>query len=138
MKSLLRSEPLNAIALGSSVHNILYCFSQWLRKSISSFHYDIGGQTPASFFLAPNSAFDINIVNRAGMTYRFKTGPFFGGQVKEAKGDSRFLSHDDSQIVRLLVYKIQREERTGFNTDSLSISLWVHNQGMQLALIEPT
>lgn len=33
--------------------------------------------------------------------------------LKEKKGDPRFLFHDDSQIVRLLVWKIERQEQPG-------------------------
>jgi Holliday junction resolvase RusA-like endonuclease len=33
--------------------------------------------------------------------------------LKEKKGDPRFLFHDDSQIVKLLVWKIERQEQPG-------------------------
>lgn len=57
--------------------------------------------------------------------------------LKEKEGDSRFLFHDDFQIARLLIWKIQREEQPGYNTDSLSISFRVHDDKKQMVLIRP-
>jgi len=38
-----------------------------------------------------------------------------------------FLFYDDSQVVRLLVYKIPREEDEMYDTDSLQISFRIHD-----------
>lgn len=57
--------------------------------------------------------------------------------LKEQEGDSRFLFHDDCQIVRLLVWKIQEEKLQGYNTDSLTISFRVHDGKKQMILVEP-
>lgn len=57
--------------------------------------------------------------------------------LKKRAGDSSFLFHDDYQIVRLLVWKIQSEKRPMYNTDSLSISFRVHDNKKQMILIEP-
>ncbi len=57
--------------------------------------------------------------------------------LKKRAGDSSFLFHDDYQIVRLLIWKIQSEKRPMYNTDSLSISFRVHNDKKQMILIEP-
>lgn len=57
--------------------------------------------------------------------------------LKKRAGDSSFLFHDDYQIVRLLIWKIQSEKRPMYNTDSLSISFRVHNNKKQMILIEP-
>ena len=58
--------------------------------------------------------------------------------LKESDGDSRFLFHDDRQVVRILVWKIQREERAEYNTDSLTISFRVHDDRRQMVLVEPS
>lgn len=57
--------------------------------------------------------------------------------LKKRAGDSSFLFHDDCQIVRLLIWKIQSKKRPMYNTDSLSISFRVHNDKKQMILIEP-
>ncbi len=57
--------------------------------------------------------------------------------LKKRAGDSSFLFHDDYQVVRLLIWKIQSEKRPMYNTDSLSISFRVHNNKKQMILIEP-
>ena len=57
--------------------------------------------------------------------------------LKERVEDPRFLFHDDCQIVRLLVWKIQEERLPGYDTDSLAISFRVHNSRKQMILIEP-
>ena len=57
--------------------------------------------------------------------------------LKEKEGDSRFLFHDDCQIVRLLVWKIQEEKLQGYNTDSLTISFRVHDGKKQMTLVGP-
>lgn len=56
--------------------------------------------------------------------------------LKEKEGDPCFLFRDDSQIARLLVWKIEREEQPGWNTDSLTISFRVHDDKKQMALVE--
>lgn len=56
--------------------------------------------------------------------------------LKEKAGDPCFLFRDDSQIARLLVWKIEREEQPGWNTDSLTISFRVHDDKKQMALVE--
>ena len=57
--------------------------------------------------------------------------------LKKRAGDSSFLFHDDYQIVRLLIWKIQSEKRPMYNTDSLSISFRVHDNKKQMILIGP-
>jgi len=57
--------------------------------------------------------------------------------LKKRAGESSFLFHDDYQVVRLLIWKIQSEKRPMYNTDSLSISFRVHNNKKQMILIEP-
>lgn len=56
--------------------------------------------------------------------------------LKEKEGDPCFLFRDDAQIARLLVWKIEREEQPGWNTDSLTISFRVHDDKKQMALVE--
>ena len=58
--------------------------------------------------------------------------------LKESDRDSRFLFHDDRQVVRILVWKLQREERAGYNTDSITISFRVHDDRRQMVLVEPS
>ena len=57
--------------------------------------------------------------------------------LKKSDGDPRFLFHDDRQVVRLLVWKLQEEECTGYNTDSLTISFRIHDDRKQMVLVEP-
>ena len=57
--------------------------------------------------------------------------------LKEAPGDVRFLFHKDSQIVRLLVWKIQQQEDPDFNTDTIGISFRVHDPDKQMILERP-
>lgn len=57
--------------------------------------------------------------------------------LKKKSGDPLFLFHDDSQIVRLLVWKIERQEQPGWNTDSLTISFRIHDDKKQMVLVEP-
>jgi Holliday junction resolvase RusA-like endonuclease len=57
--------------------------------------------------------------------------------LKKKEGDPRFLFHDDSQIVRLIVWKIKRQEQEGWNTDSLTISFRIHDDKKQMVLVEP-
>ena len=57
--------------------------------------------------------------------------------LKKSDGDSRFLFYDDCQIVRLLVWKLQEEEHTEYNTDSLTMSFRIHDDRKQMILVEP-
>ena len=54
--------------------------------------------------------------------------------LKKVKGDSRFLFHDDKQVLRLLVYKQVASKLPGYNTDSISISCRIHNPNKQMIL----
>ena len=58
--------------------------------------------------------------------------------LKEEKGDSRFLFHDDNQIIRLLLYKLKSENLPGHNTDSITISFRIHDSSKQMLLIDPS
>ena len=55
--------------------------------------------------------------------------------LKKRKGDDRFLLNDDSQIVRLLVWKILRVENSLYHTDSYDISFRVHDSNKPMELI---
>lgn len=57
--------------------------------------------------------------------------------LKQRKGDERFLFDDDSQIIRMLVWKILRKEDNQWDTDSYDISFRVHDGNKQMNLIEP-
>jgi len=57
--------------------------------------------------------------------------------LKKSDEDPRFLFYDDSQVVRLLVWKLQEEEYAGYNTDSLTISFRIHDDRKQMVLVEP-
>ena len=59
--------------------------------------------------------------------------------MKEQKGsnDKGFLFRDDSQIVRLLVYKMESEEEPGWKTSSMDISFRVHDSNRQMVLVQP-
>ena len=57
--------------------------------------------------------------------------------LKKRKGDDRFLLNDDSQIVRLLVWKILRVEDQLYHTDSYDISFRVHDRNKPMKLIQP-
>ena len=48
-----------------------------------------------------------------------------------------FLFNDDSQIVRLLIYKMLRKEDKIYDTDSLTISFRKHDPYKQMILTEP-
>ena len=58
--------------------------------------------------------------------------------LKKKEGDSRFLFHDDNQVIRLLVYKLKSEDVTGHITDSLTVSFRVHDPDKQMLLIDPS
>ena len=57
--------------------------------------------------------------------------------LKQRKGDERFLFNDDSQIIRMLVWKILRKEDPQWDTDSFDISFRTHDGNKQMNLIEP-
>ena len=56
-------------------NNILYCLSQWLRQNPSLASH-IGGQTPASFYLAPNLAVRYGFIRLGGVpSYLIRVWP---------------------------------------------------------------
>jgi len=57
--------------------------------------------------------------------------------LQKQKGDERFLFDDDSQIIRMLVWKIERKEDPQWYTDSYDISFRVHDSNRQMNLIQP-
>lgn len=57
--------------------------------------------------------------------------------LKQRKGDERFLFDDDSQIIRMLAWKIERKEDPQWYTDSYDISFRIHDGSKQMNLIEP-
>jgi len=57
--------------------------------------------------------------------------------LKKAEEDPRFLFYDDSQVIRLLVWKLLETKYAGYNTDTLTISFRVHDNRKQMILIEP-
>ena len=56
--------------------------------------------------------------------------------LKKRKGDNRFLFDDDSQIVRLLVWKILRKEDPLWDTDSYDISFRVYDSNKPMTLTQ--
>jgi len=57
--------------------------------------------------------------------------------LKKRRGDDRFLFNDDSQIIRLLIWKIQRVEDPLWETDSYDISFRIHDSSKSMILIHP-
>ena len=57
--------------------------------------------------------------------------------LKKRRGDDRFLFNNDSQIIRLLIWKIQRVEDPLWETDSYDISFRTHNSSKSMVLIHP-
>jgi Holliday junction resolvase RusA-like endonuclease len=55
--------------------------------------------------------------------------------LKETEGDPRFLFRDDSQIVRLLVWKIRKTDSPDYETDSIAISFRKHDPDKQMILV---
>jgi Holliday junction resolvase RusA-like endonuclease len=55
---------------------------------------------------------------------------------KNNKSDTIFLFEDDSQVVRLLVWKMKREEDFYYNTDQLIISFREHDSRKQMEMIK--
>lgn len=56
--------------------------------------------------------------------------------LKKSGEDNRFLFHDDRQIIRMLVWKIEQKTLQDYNTDTLTISFRKHNPEKQMILIE--
>lgn len=56
--------------------------------------------------------------------------------LKKSGDDDRYLFEDDRQVIRLLVWKTQQEERTDYNTDTLTISFRIHDPNKQMILVE--
>jgi len=54
---------------------------------------------------------------------------------KNNKSDSAFLFEDDSHVVRLLVWKMEREEDPYYNTDQLIISFRAHDPTKQMEIV---
>ncbi len=57
--------------------------------------------------------------------------------LKKRRGDDRFLFNDDTQITRLLIWKIQRVEDPLWETDSYDISFRTHDVNKPMVLIHP-
>ena len=57
--------------------------------------------------------------------------------LKQQDKDDRFLYYDDSQVVRLLIWKIQRVEDPLYNTDGYDISFRIHDSDKQMILYHP-
>ncbi|MFC1897198.1 RusA family crossover junction endodeoxyribonuclease [Chloroflexota bacterium] len=56
--------------------------------------------------------------------------------LKEKKGDYRYLFNDDSQIIRLLVWKMRRTDNAHYGTDSYAISFRIHAPNKQMTLVQ--
>jgi len=57
--------------------------------------------------------------------------------LKQQANDSPFLIYDDSQIIRLLVWKMQRVEDPLWETDSYDISFRTHDSSKSMELVQP-
>lgn len=57
--------------------------------------------------------------------------------LKKRRGDDRFLFNDDSQIIRMLIWKIKRVEDPLWETDSYNISFRTHDSSKSMILIHP-
>lgn len=55
--------------------------------------------------------------------------------LKKRKGDNRFLFNDDSQIIRLLIWKIQRIEDPLWETDGYDISFRIYDSSKPMELV---
>jgi len=55
--------------------------------------------------------------------------------LKKRRGDDRFLFNDDSQIVRLLIWKAQRVEDPLWETDSYDISFRIYDSSKPMELV---
>jgi len=58
--------------------------------------------------------------------------------LQKSGNDMRFLFYDDKQVIRLLVWKIQQEEDSEQNTDTLGISFRIHDPKKQMILEMPS
>ena len=58
--------------------------------------------------------------------------------LQQSENDTRFLFHNDKQVIRLLVWKIQQEEDSEQNTDTLGISFRIHDPKKQMILEMPS
>jgi Holliday junction resolvase RusA-like endonuclease len=52
------------------------------------------------------------------------------------KTKSAYLLEDDKQVIRLLAYKLMREEIPGMDTDEVRLSFRVHNPSKQMVLVD--
>jgi len=57
--------------------------------------------------------------------------------LKKRRGDDRFLFNNDSQIIRLLIWKMQRVEDPLWETDSYDISFRTHDSSKSMELVQP-
>ena len=57
--------------------------------------------------------------------------------LKKQRGDDRFLFNNDSQIIRLLIWKIQRLEDPLWETDGYDISFRAHDSSKPMELVQP-
>ena len=57
--------------------------------------------------------------------------------LKKRRGDDRFLFDDDSQIIRLLIWKMHRVEDPLWETDSYDISFRAHDSSKPMELVQP-
>ena len=55
--------------------------------------------------------------------------------LKKRRGDNRFLFNDDSQIIRLLIWKIQRIEDPLWETDGYDISFRIYDSSKPMELV---
>ena len=56
--------------------------------------------------------------------------------LKQRGNDSRFLIYDDSQIIRLLIWKIRRKEDALWQTDSYDVSFRIYDSGKPMELVQ--
>ena len=59
--------------------------------------------------------------------------------IKKDKKNSKlpYLINDDSQIVRLLLYKLSRTEQKGCNTSNITVSYRLHDPSLEMVLVKP-
>ena len=55
--------------------------------------------------------------------------------LKETHGDPRFLFHEDSQVTRLLIWKVQQDNHLQYNTDTVDISFRVYDPDRQMSMV---
>jgi len=56
--------------------------------------------------------------------------------LKQRGSDSRFLFYDDSQIIRLLIWKIRRKEDALWQTDSYDVSFRIYDSSKPMELVQ--